>query len=66
MDEPVFLFDEEWEESRRDLQELLGEINDPKTTKNIYVLETFARACAFTFIKEKPKRFSLQELRKSF
>jgi len=58
MVETSFLYDEEWEEQKKELQDILGQIEDPTLAKDVFVLETFVRGCAFSFVKRKPKKFS--------
>lgn len=48
-----FVFDETWEEQQKELLQVLHEIDDPELHKNVYVLETFVRACALTYVKSR-------------
>ena len=50
-----FLFDEEWDEQAKELQQIIHESENPKLHKDVYILESLMRACAFTFIKQKQK-----------
>ena len=48
-----FLFDEEWEEQQKELLQIFHETSDPELHKNVFLLETFVRAAAFSFIYKK-------------
>ncbi|MFH1592647.1 MAG: hypothetical protein ABIB47_04755 [Candidatus Woesearchaeota archaeon] len=65
MNETVFLYDEEWEEQKKDLQNILSKIENPEVVKNVFVLETFMRGCAYTFVKKKYGPLSLERLRQN-
>ena len=58
MKEPEFLFDDRWLIEEKELKEILDELKDPKVEKNLYVLETFARAAAYSFVDRKKIRLS--------
>lgn len=50
MREPEFIFNEEWLKLENELKEVLDEIKDPELEKNEYVLKTFIRGAAYTFV----------------
>ncbi|MBI2499855.1 hypothetical protein HYV88_06435 [Candidatus Woesearchaeota archaeon] len=50
MKEPEFLFNEEWLKLEKDLKEVLDEIKDPEVERQKYILETFVRGAAYTFV----------------
>ena len=48
-----FVFDEEWEDQEKELEQVLHEANDPILHQNIFILESVMRAAAHTFIKQR-------------
>ncbi len=50
MKEPEFIFDESWLKQEKELKEVLDETKDPELEKNTYILETFARGAAYSFV----------------
>ncbi|MEK6952962.1 MAG: hypothetical protein AABX29_08165 [Nanoarchaeota archaeon] len=50
MKEPEFIFNEEWLKLENELKEVLDEIKDPEVERQQYVLETFVRGAAYTFV----------------
>ena len=63
MKERFFLFDEEWENQKKELEAIFEEMENPELVKNTFILETFVRGCAYAFVKTKPKSFNLGELK---
>ena len=55
MKEPEFILDERWIEQEKELNEILDEIKNPELEKQIYILETFVRAAALSFISKETK-----------
>lgn len=60
----MFLYDEEWEQQKNELENIFKDIENPKVVKNAFVLDMIMRGCAYTFVKNKSKSFSLDELKK--
>lgn len=52
-----FMYDQKLDVQEKELMSLLSETSiSPKLTKNVYVLDNFVRAAAYTFVKNKPKK----------
>ena len=64
MKETFFMFDEEWENQKKELEAIFSDIENPEVIKNTFILETFVRGCAYTFVKAKPRAFNYEELKK--
>src|SRR3989344_1113190 len=50
MKEPEFIFNDEWLKFEKEIKEVLDDIKDPEVERNKYVLETFVRGAAYTFV----------------
>ena len=62
MDKDVhFVFDEEWEDQEKELQQILHEVDSPKLHKNVFVLRSIIRGCAYAFVKKIEKERILGE-----
>ena len=64
MKEDHFVFDEEWEEQNRGLKQIIHEIDNPKLHKDVFVLQSFIRACAYSFARNVPRSRFLEGKRK--